>query len=1199
MSSPEPPTSDHAVSRPVYSKSLAGAAELCMVMPIRQGFAPGLATRSYESRLRSFSKLFSDLRALTRESRLQQPFSDIVDRLRTIHGVTIAIIDGQLLLAVHFDRPWEPYIRLVWDQLGAIFDLILCNCEGYRDHHRSELGFAAFSAWIRRYQVETSTYYLANTRTVSDVIYLEALEARARSGTLSAQALGELKAPTPQERAAAVRAALDGPGYVEYIKTGVQAVTAFHALSELYPRFSDDHDFLLRAARAVLPVAEFPRRRDWQHGETNALRVLGAVFATELAWFEDWQPQAGAPVSDTGADGAPPAAQIQGGILSPYRANVGCTVLLQIRDPARAREWLAAFAADLSWGNDSPDGVFRNLALSFEGLKRLELSAAQLGDFPAAFREGMAARAGLIGDLRSNHPDHWVLPARNYPAPDPAAGPLQAVSLESIDLVVQLRTQVADDERGPSLAAPLAAVLDDLAQATAGIAHILHVQPTYSLGTGDAALEHFGFRDGLSNPDVTSGDSADQEALAPGEIFLGRRNARADAVPEALNQPLLRDGTFLVLRKLAQDVPAFEQALSMNDGLAGHGAQGRERLAAWLMGRERDGTPLAPHSGPNAFDYQDDPTGRRCPLFSHARRLNPRDAGDFIPRVIRRGMSFGPTLAQGPAEAPRGLLFAAYNASLAEQFEVLQRWLSGGNRTAPYSAQSDPITGLPGPEGARRYPLAGGGMLDLGDQPFVHLDWGLYLFVPSRNGLAALVNSPPATTDEQLRQGRALLSTLRATEAADAERARLAWKRALEEKDALDDEQDQALWRVVREDHGGVLRTPFGVLVGDAALLTQVLSEPESFSVAGYRERLADCVGENYLGEDPPEHTVSAARANRVLYAIGEPEAFEVAYRFGSDLLAGMGAISGQATIPMPKYADLLLAEVAQHWFGVPDGETLLQKLNRQRRGGAAPAPPFIVAGGQPAYRDETAHCPFHVISSSRYVFQPQPARAVNERAESDGKRLRQGVERYATALLATPGALADQPILAQLHQCLAQDGRDDEFAAVILGALLGFMPTASGNFFFTMRQWVRDKDLWRVQNDYLQARQSGATSAAAAFDRLRPALARGIARRPIPAMIHRRAAHDLRLGGESIKAGELVVCGLVSAAAQSGYTDMSPAFGGDFGATPLPTHACPGQKLGVGTLLGMIAALFDAPGSLRRAPADGALLFDPVAPGT
>ena len=164
----------------VYSKSLAGPSEICMLMPIRKGFADGLETRSYESRLRSFMKLFADLRALSRESRLDKPYSDIVDRIRTIHGVTLAIIEGKLLLTVHFDQPWEPYIQVIWRELGSIFDAILCNCEGYVENHRNELGYEAFAGWIRKYQYTTNTFYMNSAHTVTDVIYLEQLERRVR-----------------------------------------------------------------------------------------------------------------------------------------------------------------------------------------------------------------------------------------------------------------------------------------------------------------------------------------------------------------------------------------------------------------------------------------------------------------------------------------------------------------------------------------------------------------------------------------------------------------------------------------------------------------------------------------------------------------------------------------------------------------------------------------------------------------------------------------------------------------------------------------------------------------------------------------------------------------------------------------------------------------------------------------------------------
>src|SRR3546814_10781259 len=54
----------------------------------------------------------------------------------------------------------------------------------------------------------------------------------------------------------------------------------------------------------------------------------------------------------------------------------------------------------------------------------------------------------------------------------------------------------------------------------------------------------------------------------------------------------------------------------------------------------------------------------------------------FRSRLLRRGMTYGPRLDPAdPASvaAPRGLMFMAYNASIAEQYETIQRWVNGGN----------------------------------------------------------------------------------------------------------------------------------------------------------------------------------------------------------------------------------------------------------------------------------------------------------------------------------------------------------------------------------------------------------------------------------------------------------------------------------------------------------------------------------------
>lgn len=1191
-------------SKLISSKSLAGSSEICMLMPIRPDFTGGLATRGYESRLRSFSKLFSDLRSVTRESRLNKPYSDIVARMQTIHGVTISLVEGKLLLTVHFDRPWEPYIRMIWQELGDIFDLILCNCEGYLEQHRTGLGYEAFAGWIRKYQVETNTYYLDSTRTVSDVIYLEQLERQVLDGRSSASELSKLSIRTPEDEAELARQNLSDREYVEYIKTGVQAASAFHALTELYPKGSGDHRFLLRAARSVLPENEFPKRKDWRDptdiAEKTALGTLQTIFRTELEWFENWKVMKQTP-SQPPSTTALDLSKVQGGIAVGYQANVGCMALIQIVNAPKARNFLGGFKDQLSWGGEIQGEVYRNLAFTFDGLSRLGLADEALEAFPPVFQEGMAARAGLIGDLRTNHPDHWEHPPRNWGTNSSGKeGP--GVNVESVDIVLQLRAEVPPSERHHGLHAKLETELKAIASQLQGAMLILSVVPTYSQGEPGAPIEHFGYRDGISNPTVKANGQADAsgDVIAAGDVFLGNTNSRADrAAPNApWSKKLFRDGTFLVVRKLAEDVAALNSSVEKNiNGYAtlskSEQQAEKERLLALLMGRDRAGTPLVPYQGKgiNDFDFIQDPDGAKCPMFSHIRRVNPRDGDLNTPRVVRRGMSFGPAYSDSNADEDRGILFQAYCASIPEQFEVLQRWISGGNRTAPYSEMSDPLIGVPQAGQPRVYRLANGDTIDLGDEPFVKLQWGLYLFTPSQDGLHEILSSQQCTADDRIaEQGQRLIDELLALEPHAKDKAFFGWKRLLEEKDSLDDEQDRAVWQVIRDKYKGVLRTPFGVLVGDENNIKHVLTTPKDFSVVGYDERLVGCVGRNYLGMDPPEHDLRADDANQIFYNIDEDAAFAAAYDKGKALLSSLAKISGQATIPLPKYADLLLAEVSKHWFGVPDGTTLLELLQKVPQNPAA----SVQAGGEPDAGQSTAHCPFHVISSSRFVFQPQPTDEVDEKAKAEGLRLKRAMNNYIAELVKDPNLLKRKPVMEEVYNVLLKSNLEADFSEVVLGALLGFMPTVQGNFYYTTREWIRHRDLWRFRNEYLAALDSQASPSDAAKSAIRPRLVETIAHRPIPAMIHRRATRGLQLSDVEVKTDEMVVVGLVSATAQSGYTDMSAAFGGNYRDSPKPTHACPGQKLGVGTLLGMLAALFEVEGTLRRATSDGALLFDP-----
>ena len=75
-----------------------------------------------------------------------------------------------------------------------------------------------------------------------------------------------------------------------------------------------------------------------------------------------------------------------------------------------------------------------------------------------------------------------------------------------------------------------------------------------------------------------------------------------------------------------------------------------------------------------------------------------------------------------------------------------------------------------------------------------------------------------------------------------------------------------------------------------------------------------------------------------------------------------------------------------------------------------------------------------------------------------------------------------------------------------------------------------------------------------------------------------------------------MIVVGLVSAAQES--QSEIPVFGGAYDAVSAsenyphtgpnkPTHACPGRRMAMGVLGGVIAAFLEQPGTLRPTPSD------------
>src|SRR5205085_6553213 len=164
-----------------------------------------------------------------------------------------------------------------------------------------------------------------------------------------------------------------------------------------------------------------------------------------------------------------------------------------------------------------------------------------------------------------------------------------------------------------------------------------------------------------------------QEApLKAGEFVLGYVDEWERLAPMPQPEVLGRNGSYVALRKLHQDVAAFRRFLAHHSTSAAE----EELLAAKIVGRWRSGAPLAlapERDDPelaadpkrrNAFlYYDDDPKGLQCPLGSHIRRMNPRDhfKDEIVSvnrhRVFRRGQAYCQALSARSTD-PTGHLWA-------------------------------------------------------------------------------------------------------------------------------------------------------------------------------------------------------------------------------------------------------------------------------------------------------------------------------------------------------------------------------------------------------------------------------------------------------------------------------------------------------------------------------------------------------------
>ncbi|HEU5047130.1 MAG TPA: Dyp-type peroxidase [Rickettsiales bacterium] len=465
-------------------------------------------------------------------------------------------------------------------------------------------------------------------------------------------------------------------------------------------------------------------------------------------------------------------------------------------------------------GLHKPDSTL-NIAFTYHGLKSLGLCDESLHSFPSDFTEGMRTRREILGDDQKSAPEYWdpvwcheehrvaiwvAINAQSMEALEKAYAVLQQKLTLVGPGVIQLHGHRGENGADNLPYQEAAALFDDAGKVT--------------------PKEHFGYTDGISdpffkgtgeNPAYVLGAGKPNgrnpaspfgwDALEPGEFIMGLRDEAKEQSATPSPYLLGKNGTFMVYRKLHENVGSFNSYLEQE--AARHPENDKELIAAKFAGRWRNGAPLAlfpqekeadafmkelqdtRHALHNArgmlqeaeleikyltllsklvgFDYKDDLQGSRCPLGAHIRRANPRGSLEFgqkdafnTPgalsnrrRILRRGLPYG-NASDKTDNGNHGIIFMALAASISRQFEfVQQQWINYSN-DFKLANEKDPLTGNNAcdkegnGQGRMQFPAEPGS----GKSPhfckgiprFIETRGGEYFFIPSLTALNMIGN---------------------------------------------------------------------------------------------------------------------------------------------------------------------------------------------------------------------------------------------------------------------------------------------------------------------------------------------------------------------------------------------------------------------------------------------------------------------------
>lgn len=441
-------------------------------------------------------------------------------------------------------------------------------------------------------------------------------------------------------------------------------------------------------------------------------------------------------------------------------------LLLQVTEKQKAKQWLRNLLPLISKASVKDRELEINIAFTYQGFSRLGLTPLLRTPFSREFEEGMAdeSRSRLLGDY------------------DPTTNQTTVGGWDWRD---------TEGSNAVHVMLLLYGLKEDLVETYCSELKLCYVDNGISEIKKLVTLrlaerrEHFGFRDGISQPFIQDFASLEKEqtssntlenTIALGEFLLGYPNqyGKVTEVPTADKDgkawPFGHNGTYLVMRQLEQAVKEFwhfmEEQSRNADGSSN--MQAGIALAAKMVGRWPNGTPLvcSPRFDDPRFAEKNDflfafgkgEKFRDCPYGAHIARVNPRDSLDKDSatsfetvnhhRLLRRGRSYGRPFitSMEPDELfrkanneseERGLHFICLNANISRQFEFVQStWINNRKFQGLYN-DADQISGTQVSDfTVHQRPVA----QNIKNIPsFVKVKGGGYFFMPSHTALQYLV----------------------------------------------------------------------------------------------------------------------------------------------------------------------------------------------------------------------------------------------------------------------------------------------------------------------------------------------------------------------------------------------------------------------------------------------------------------------------